>query len=136
MEKLNNATGDCGKQSVPASPVRMSRLAIASFVMGLWAILYPFVCGGVFELLVRAVTLRAFLRESFGWDYVKLEATFDALFWLCPVFALAGLVMGIMAHVAIARSHGTMDGKALACFGIAISLLVLYLCYLSLNAPC
>jgi len=136
MEKLNNATGDCGKQSVPASPVRMSRLAIASFVMGLWAILYPFVCAGVFELLVRAVTLRAFLRESFGWDYVKLEASFDALLWLWPVFALAGLVMGIMAHVAIARSHNTMDGKSLASFGIVISVLVLYLSDRALFPPC
>ena len=136
MEKLNNETADSGNQNVPAHAVRMSRLAIASFAMGLWALLYPSVCGCIFELLVRAVTLRTFLRQSFGWDYVKLEESFDALRWLCPVFALAGLLMGILAHAVIARSHNKLDGKALASFGIVISLLVLYLSDLWLFPPC
>jgi len=132
MEKLNNGTGDSGKQDAPAQPVHMSRLAIASFVMSLWAVLYPFVFGWIIGLLPRAVALRTFLPQSFGWDYVKIENGLYALLLLCPVFALAGLLMGIIAYAVIELSQTEIGGKALACIGIVISLLVLYLiCTLS-----
>ena len=104
--------------AIPQERPKLSRLAIAAFVVGLWYVASVLTAAG-------ATYLSAWTNgggtEAPDWAWVPSE-----LLTSLPAFAaepVAALLLGTMAIISIRRNGGTLRGEDLAIAGMALALL-------------
>ena len=116
MEKTNNDAEDSKAQLPQDSAVRISRLATASLIMGIYGLAFPPLLFALVIIMPAGSPISAILM------------IFCFLLW--PVSSLGGLVSGILALDRVARSQSQTLAKQTAVLGIfaSASAIVFVLC--------